>query len=76
MKIAAVNKQQLLERFVQYVSIGTAANPATEEYPSSPGQLKLGRVLVDQLLELGIADAHQDAHGLVWGTVPGRAGLF
>jgi len=70
MKIASVNKQQLLERFVQYVSIGTAANPATEEYPSSPGQLKLGRVLVDQLLELGIADAHQDAHGLVWGTVP------
>jgi len=70
MKIASVNKQQLLERFVQYVRIGTAANPATEEYPSSPGQLKLGRVLVDQLLELGIADAHQDAHGLVWGTVP------
>jgi tripeptide aminopeptidase len=70
MKIASINKQQLLERFVQYCSIGTAANPSSNAYPSSPGQLKLGQVLVQQLLEMGIADAHQDAHGLIWGTVP------
>ena len=70
MKIASINKQQLLERFVQYCSFGTAANPATDAYPSSPGQLKLGKVLVHQLLEMGIADANQDSHGLVWGSVP------
>lgn len=65
-----INRKQLLERFIQYVQIGTAANSECEDYPSSPGQLKLGRLLLQQLLEMGIEDAHQDEHGLVWGTVP------
>ncbi len=70
MKPATINRQQLLERFVQYVRVGTAANPATDDYPSSPGQLWLGQILLHQLLAMGIDDALQDEHGLVWGTVP------
>ena len=70
MKPATINRQQLLERFIQYVRVGTAANAASDAYPSSPGQLHLGQILLHQLLEMGIEDAHQDEHGLVWGTVP------
>jgi tripeptide aminopeptidase len=63
---------RLLDRFLRYVRIDTTASDAAAAYPSSPGQLELGRLLVDELLAAGLADAHQDAHGLVWATVPGN----
>lgn len=66
----SIRADRLLERFLRYVKIGTAANPDSSDYPSSPGQLALGKVLVEELLAMGISDAHMDAHGLVWGTVP------
>jgi tripeptide aminopeptidase len=69
-----INRQRLLDRFLQYVQIGTAANPNSDDYPSSDGQWKLGAILVEQLQSMGIADAHQDDHGLVWGTVPSTMG--
>ncbi|QDV67918.1 Peptidase T [Rosistilla carotiformis] len=68
--IVPVNRERLLQRFLQYVQIGTAADPHSETYPSSPQQKDLSRVLAEQLVELGVADAHMDDHGLVWGTVP------
>lgn len=67
---AEINRQKLLHRFLQYVRVGSAADPASPSYPSSVGQLELGNMLVEQLLEMGISDAHQDEHGLIWGTVP------
>src|SRR5439155_23717139 len=42
-------------------------------YPSSPGQLALGKLLADELREMGLRDVEHDAHGLVWATVPGTA---
>ena len=65
-----MNAERMLARFLQYVQIDTTANEATESYPSSPGQRELGRLLAQQLQELGLADAHQDSHGLVWATIP------
>ena len=65
-----INRSRLLERFLNYVRIGTSADPNTNDYPSSRGQWLLGEVLVSQLQEIGISDAEQDENGLVWGTVP------
>ena len=67
-----VNRQRLLDRFLQYVAIDTTANENTDQYPSSPGQLEVGELLVQQLQEMGVSDAHQDAKGIVMGTVPGN----
>src|SRR5262249_3691266 len=39
-------------------------------YPSSPGQLELGRMLAEELRGLGLRDAQQDAHGIVLATIP------
>jgi tripeptide aminopeptidase len=60
----------LLERFCRYVRIDTQANEAAGTYPSSPGQLELGRLLAQELRSLGLRDAHQDEHGIVLATVP------
>ncbi len=67
-----VNRQRLLDRFLQYVAIDTTANENTEDYPSSPGQMEIGKLLLQQMLEMGIADATQNAKGIVMGTVPGN----
>lgn len=69
-----INRQRLLERFLSYVCIDTAANPDTNKYPSSSGQWDLGRLLTQQLEDMSADYPHQDEHGLVWGTVPASDG--
>lgn len=66
----SVRSDRLLERFLRYVRMGTAADPNSSDYPSSPGQLELGKVLVEELKAMGADDPHQDEHGLVWATIP------
>ncbi|MCE9608048.1 MAG: peptidase T [Planctomycetia bacterium] len=67
-----MNLDRLLERFCRYVKVDTTAVPDAGCYPSSPGQLVLGRMLADELRTIGMADVEQDAFGLVWGTLPGN----
>jgi tripeptide aminopeptidase len=64
----------LLDRFCRYVRIHTQADEAARTYPSSPGQLELGRLLADELRALGLRDAEQDGHGIVMATVPATVG--
>lgn len=69
-----MNRQRLLERFLRYVKIDTTAREGADAFPSSPGQLELGRLLVEELRALGIDDARQDRHGIVLATVPPTSG--
>lgn len=62
--------ERLLERFCRYVQIDTQANEAAGTYPSSQGQWELGKLLLEELRGMGLADAEQDKHGLVFATVP------
>ncbi len=68
-----MDAERLLARFLEYVRIDTTANEASRSYPSSAGQWQLGRALVRQLQTLGLPDAHQDEHGLVWATISATA---
>jgi tripeptide aminopeptidase len=65
-----MNQQRLLERFLRYVRIETTAQADAEVYPSSPGQMELGRLLLAELKGMGLTDARQDGHGIVLATVP------
>ena len=65
-----IDKARLIERFLQYVAIGTASDPNSQQVPSSRGQLLLGDLLARQLKELGAEDVQHDAQGRVWGTIP------
>lgn len=60
----------LLDRFCRYVRIDTTAVESVGTYPSSPGQIELGRMLADELRAMGVRDAVQDEHGIVLATVP------
>jgi tripeptide aminopeptidase len=65
-----INHQRLLGRFLRYVQIDTTASDSAGTYPSSPGQLVLGKLLANELREMGLKDVEHDAKGLVWATVP------
>jgi tripeptide aminopeptidase len=60
----------LLDRFCRYVRVDTTAVEGAASYPSSPGQLELGRLLTEELRSLGLRDAAQDEHGIVLATIP------
>jgi tripeptide aminopeptidase len=60
----------LLERFCRYVRIDTQAVEGSATYPSSPGQLELGRLLLRELTGIGLSDAALDEHGIIMATVP------
>jgi tripeptide aminopeptidase len=58
------------ERFLRYVTIDTQSDPDSPASPSTEKQKDLGRVLVTELQAIGIADAHLDDYGYVYGTIP------
>jgi tripeptide aminopeptidase len=62
--------ERLLERFCRYCRIDTQADDRSTTYPSTPGQLELGRLLTQELLAMGLSDAAQDEHGIVLATLP------
>jgi tripeptide aminopeptidase len=69
-----VNRARLLDRFLRYVQIGTAADPRSETYPSTMSQRTLATMLCGELEKMGLHDAHVDENALVWGTVPATHG--
>ena len=59
-----------LERFIRYVKIDTQSDDTTGTTPSTEKQKNLGVLLVKELLELGLTDAHMDEFGNVYGHLP------
>jgi len=66
----SIDRNRLLENFLQYVKVDTTAQDDTDHYPSSPGQIELGKILCEQLKAMGLADASQDQYGVVMATIP------
>jgi tripeptide aminopeptidase len=58
------------DRFLRYVVIDTQSDPKSSTQPSTDKQKDLGRLLVAELLAIGLNDAHIDEHGCVYATIP------
>ena len=63
-------KYTVTERFLRYVQIDTQADPMSDTTPSSEKQKDLSRLLVQELLEMGVSDAEMDEFGYVYATIP------
>ncbi len=63
---------ELLDRFLRYVKVETTAVEDAGQYPSSPGQLELGRTLAEELRALKLENVSLDDNGIVMGTIPGN----
>lgn len=60
----------MLNRFQRYVQIDTQSDPNSPTVPSTEKQKDLSRLLVEELLAMGVADAELDQFGYVYATIP------
>jgi len=63
-------KYTVTERFLRYVQIDTQSDPLSTTFPSTAKQKDLGRLLLQELLAMGITDAELDEHGYIYATIP------
>jgi len=63
-------KSTAAERLMRYVQIDTQSDPQSESIPSTEKQKDLSRVLVNELKQIGLDDAHLDEWGYVYATIP------
>ncbi|MBC7757466.1 MAG: peptidase T [Phormidesmis sp. FL-bin-119] len=60
----------VVERFIKYTAVDTQSDPSSATCPSSEKQKDLARILVSELLVIGLEDAHVDENGYVYATIP------
>lgn len=60
----------VVKRFLRYIEVYTDSDPTTGKTPSTERQKDLGRMLVKELQEMGVKDAHMDDNAYVMGTIP------
>ncbi|MCM3495885.1 peptidase T [Paenibacillus lactis] len=63
-------KKEVIDRLIRYAQIDTQSDETSNTCPSTPGQLTLGRLLVDELKEIGMEDVTMDENGYVMATLP------
>ncbi|APH03279.1 peptidase T [Bacillus weihaiensis] len=63
-------KQDLITRLTRYVKVDTQSNEQNEVCPSTPGQLTLANMLVEELKEIGMSEVTIDENGYVMATLP------
>lgn len=63
-------KYTVKDRFLRYVKIDTQSDPSSPTVPSTMKQKDLGKLLVQELKEMGIKDAELDEKGYVYATIP------
>ncbi len=61
------------ERLLRYVQIDTQSDPYSDSQPSTEKQKDLSGLLVKELQEIGIQDAHLDDFGYVYATIPSNS---
>lgn len=61
----------MLDKFLKYVKYDTQSDDKNESCPSTPGQIELAKVIVEDLKNLGIENAHVDENGYVYASIEG-----
>ena len=65
--------EKILDKFLRYIAIDTMSVDESPSQPSSPKELVLSRLLVDELKALGV-EADLDKDGYVMGRIPANNG--
>lgn len=61
--------ENLIKRFVKYAKVHTTSREDSETVPSTEIQKDLGKILVEDLKEIGLSDAYMDDKGYVYATL-------
>lgn len=65
-----INKQDIIDRFISYVTIDTESDPNSETTPSTSKQWDLANKLVEELKAIGMQDISIDENAYIMATLP------
>ncbi|WP_292944185.1 peptidase T [Olleya sp. UBA1516] len=65
-----ISKEDIIKRFVGYVTVDTESDPASDTTPSTAKQWDLANALVDELKAIGLEDVTIDKHAYIMATLP------
>jgi tripeptide aminopeptidase len=65
-----IEKQDIINRFIKYVTIDTESNPNNPDFPSSEKQWDLAKILVDELKDIGMEEVDLDKNCYLMATLP------
>ncbi|QJP33153.1 peptidase T [Nonlabens sp. Ci31] len=65
-----MKKQDILDRFISYITIDTESDPNSDTTPSSEKQWELARKLHQELLDMGMSDVSIDENAYIMATLP------
>lgn len=63
-------QKNLEERLIRYAKIDTQSNEQADTTPTTSGQLELARLLVEELIAIGMEEVTIDENGYVMATLP------
>lgn len=66
-------KKEVIDRLITYAQVDTQSDENSNTCPSTPGQLTLGQLLVDELKEIGMQEVTMDENGYVMATLPANS---
>ncbi len=62
--------EKLVERFIKYVKINTQSDENSKSTPTTKGQLELGKILEEELKNIGMTEVELDENGYLMATLP------
>lgn len=65
-----ISKENLIKRFISYVTVDTESDPNSKTTPSTVKQWDLARALVAELKEIGLQDVTIDENAYIMATLP------
>ncbi len=65
-----ISKQDIIKRFISYVTVDTESDPNSDTTPSTAKQWDLANALVDELKSIGMQDVNIDKHAYIMATLP------
>ena len=66
---------KVIERFLNYIKVDTRSDENSATFPSTEKQKNLGKILYEEMKELGVSDVYFDEEfGYVYGKIPGNDG--
>ena len=65
-----IQKKQIINRFVSYVTIDSQSDPKSETTPSTDKQWDIAKKLVEELYEMGLHEVSMDDNGYIMASLP------
>lgn len=65
-----ISKQDIIKRFVGYVTVDTESDPESDTTPSTAKQWDLANALVEELKAIGMSDVTIDENAYIMATLP------